>query len=62
MNYHSFLYHFYWEVPLFSCMGIFFQASMGKPFRPLLVVAPTQLRAWLQQYHNQCQEILHHVR
>ncbi|XP_052051020.1 zinc phosphodiesterase ELAC protein 2 isoform X2 [Apodemus sylvaticus] len=36
-------------------------ASLGKPFQPLLVVAPTQLRAWLQQYHNQCQEILHHI-
>uniref|UniRef100_A0A8D2AUM7 Zinc phosphodiesterase ELAC protein 2 n=1 Tax=Sciurus vulgaris TaxID=55149 RepID=A0A8D2AUM7_SCIVU len=35
--------------------------SLGKPFHPLLVVAPTQLRAWLQQYHNQCQEVLHHV-
>ncbi|KAL1779395.1 zinc phosphodiesterase ELAC protein 2 [Sigmodon hispidus] len=35
--------------------------SLGKPFQPLLVVAPTQLRAWLQQYHNQCQEILHHI-
>ncbi|XP_027630747.1 zinc phosphodiesterase ELAC protein 2 [Tupaia chinensis] len=37
-------------------------ASLGEPFRPLLVVAPTQLKPWLQQYHNQCQEILHHVR
>ncbi|XP_006901872.1 PREDICTED: zinc phosphodiesterase ELAC protein 2 [Elephantulus edwardii] len=36
-------------------------ASLGKPLRPLLVVAPTQLRAWLQQYHDRCQEILHHV-
>lgn len=36
-------------------------SSMGKPFCPLLVVAPTQLKAWLQQYHNQCQQILHHV-
>ncbi|KAL2765866.1 zinc phosphodiesterase ELAC protein 2 isoform 3 [Daubentonia madagascariensis] len=36
-------------------------ASLGKPLHPLLVVAPTQLKAWLQQYHNQCQEILHHV-
>ncbi|XP_005067677.1 zinc phosphodiesterase ELAC protein 2 isoform X2 [Mesocricetus auratus] len=35
--------------------------SLGKPFQPLLVVAPTQLRPWLQQYHNQCQEILHHI-
>ncbi|KAF6093501.1 elaC ribonuclease Z 2 [Phyllostomus discolor] len=36
-------------------------ASLGKPFHPLLVVAPTQLRPWLQQYHNQCQQVLHHV-
>ncbi|XP_058139441.1 zinc phosphodiesterase ELAC protein 2 isoform X2 [Dasypus novemcinctus] len=36
-------------------------ASLGKPFHPLLVVAPAQLRPWLQQYHNQCQQILHHV-
>ncbi|EHB11816.1 Zinc phosphodiesterase ELAC protein 2 [Heterocephalus glaber] len=36
-------------------------ASLGKPFHPLLVVAPTQLRPWLEQYHNHCQEVLHHV-
>ncbi|XP_063097873.1 zinc phosphodiesterase ELAC protein 2 isoform X2 [Cavia porcellus] len=36
-------------------------ASLGKPFRPLLVVAPMQLRPWLQQYHRQCQEVLHHI-
>ncbi|KAM6164067.1 zinc phosphodiesterase ELAC protein 2 [Rhynchocyon petersi] len=36
-------------------------ASQGKPAHPLLVVAPTQLWAWLQQYHEKCQEILHHV-
>ncbi|KAB0367681.1 hypothetical protein FD755_021005 [Muntiacus reevesi] len=36
-------------------------ASLGRPCHPLLVVAPTQLRAWLQQYHNQCQPLLHHV-
>ncbi|XP_073902957.1 zinc phosphodiesterase ELAC protein 2 isoform X2 [Castor canadensis] len=36
-------------------------ASLGKPFLPLLVVAPTQLRPWLHQYHNQCQEVLHHI-
>ncbi|XP_061030617.1 zinc phosphodiesterase ELAC protein 2 isoform X2 [Eubalaena glacialis] len=35
--------------------------SLGKPCQPLLVVAPTQLRAWLQQYHTQCQPLLHHV-
>ncbi|XP_045149398.1 zinc phosphodiesterase ELAC protein 2 isoform X1 [Echinops telfairi] len=33
-------------------------ASLGQPLHPLLVVAPTQLRAWLQQYHNTCQGIL----
>ncbi|VFV27607.1 zinc phosphodiesterase elac protein 2 [Lynx pardinus] len=36
-------------------------ASLGRPCHPLPVVAPTQLRAWLQQYHHQCQRILHHV-
>ncbi|XP_019497046.1 PREDICTED: zinc phosphodiesterase ELAC protein 2 isoform X1 [Hipposideros armiger] len=36
-------------------------ASLGKPFCPLMVVAPTQLKPWLQQYHNQCQPLLHHV-
>lgn len=41
---------------------LLFQASLGKPFHPLLVVAPTQLKPWLQQYHNQCQQVLHHVR
>uniref|UniRef100_A0A8D1CBJ1 Zinc phosphodiesterase ELAC protein 2 n=1 Tax=Sus scrofa TaxID=9823 RepID=A0A8D1CBJ1_PIG len=36
-------------------------ASLGRPLRPLLVVAPTQLRTWLQQYHNHCQQVLQHV-
>ncbi|XP_066120355.1 LOW QUALITY PROTEIN: zinc phosphodiesterase ELAC protein 2 [Saccopteryx bilineata] len=36
-------------------------AALGEPFRPLLVVAPTQLRPWLQQYHNQCQRVLQHI-
>ncbi|XP_054391445.1 zinc phosphodiesterase ELAC protein 2 isoform X2 [Pongo abelii] len=36
-------------------------ASLGKPLHPLLVIAPSQLKAWLQQYHNQCQEVLHHI-
>lgn len=38
------------------------QASLGKPCPPLLVVAPTQLKAWLQLYHNQCQQLLQHVK
>uniref|UniRef100_A0A2R8ZD23 Zinc phosphodiesterase ELAC protein 2 n=1 Tax=Pan paniscus TaxID=9597 RepID=A0A2R8ZD23_PANPA len=42
-------------------LDFLFQASLGKPFHPLLVVAPNQLKAWLQQYHNQCQEVLHHI-
>ncbi|XP_054367021.1 zinc phosphodiesterase ELAC protein 2 isoform X3 [Mirounga angustirostris] len=36
-------------------------ASLGKPCPPLLVVAPTQLKAWLHMYHNQCQQLLQHV-
>ncbi|XP_039083234.1 zinc phosphodiesterase ELAC protein 2 [Hyaena hyaena] len=36
-------------------------ASLGRPCPPLLVVAPTQLKAWLQQYHHQCQRVLQHV-
>ncbi|XP_006863574.1 PREDICTED: zinc phosphodiesterase ELAC protein 2 [Chrysochloris asiatica] len=36
-------------------------ASLGKPMCPLLVVAPSQLRPWLQQYNDKCQEILHLV-
>ncbi|XP_029782577.1 zinc phosphodiesterase ELAC protein 2 isoform X2 [Suricata suricatta] len=35
--------------------------SLGRPCPPLLVVAPTQLKAWLQQYHRQCQRVLQHV-
>lgn len=38
------------------------QASLGKPCAPLLVVAPTQLQAWLRLYHDQCQRLLQHVR
>ncbi|XP_074081255.1 zinc phosphodiesterase ELAC protein 2 isoform X2 [Macrotis lagotis] len=33
-------------------------ASMGKSSSPLLLIAPTQVMMWLQQYHDHCQEIL----
>ncbi|XP_068932917.1 zinc phosphodiesterase ELAC protein 2 isoform X1 [Petaurus breviceps papuanus] len=33
-------------------------ASVGKPFSPLLLIAPTQVMTWMQQYHAHCQEIL----
>ncbi|XP_001373514.3 zinc phosphodiesterase ELAC protein 2 isoform X4 [Monodelphis domestica] len=33
-------------------------ASMGKSSSPLLLIAPTQVMTWLQQYHDHCQEIL----
>ncbi|XP_051851542.1 zinc phosphodiesterase ELAC protein 2 [Antechinus flavipes] len=33
-------------------------ASVGKSSIPLLLVAPTQVMTWLQQYHDHCQEIL----
>lgn len=44
-----------------ATLMLLFQTSLGKPFCPLLVVAPTQLKPWLQQYHNQCQPLLHHI-
>uniref|UniRef100_A0A8C3T6K5 Zinc phosphodiesterase ELAC protein 2 n=1 Tax=Chelydra serpentina TaxID=8475 RepID=A0A8C3T6K5_CHESE len=36
-------------------------ASLGQPSSPLLLIAPTQIMAWLHQYHDNCQEILGHV-
>ncbi|XP_038227945.1 zinc phosphodiesterase ELAC protein 2 isoform X2 [Dermochelys coriacea] len=36
-------------------------ASLGQPSSPLLLIAPTQIMAWLHQYNNNCQEILGHV-
>ncbi|KAI1884252.1 hypothetical protein AGOR_G00224530 [Albula goreensis] len=35
--------------------------SEGKPFSPIYLVAPGQIMPWLHQYHDHCQEILHHV-
>ncbi|KAM4662627.1 zinc phosphodiesterase ELAC protein 2 [Discoglossus pictus] len=35
--------------------------AAGKPFSPVLVVGPTLLMTWLNQYHDHCQEILHHI-
>ncbi|KAL8211638.1 UNVERIFIED_CONTAM: hypothetical protein K2H54_004606 [Gekko kuhli] len=35
--------------------------SQGRPYSPLLLVAPTQLMTWLHQYNDHCQEILGHV-
>ncbi|XP_044531116.1 zinc phosphodiesterase ELAC protein 2 [Gracilinanus agilis] len=32
--------------------------SLGKPSSPLLLIAPTQVMTWLQQYNDHCQEIL----
>ncbi|XP_043819231.1 zinc phosphodiesterase ELAC protein 2 isoform X2 [Dromiciops gliroides] len=32
--------------------------SLGKSPSPLLLIAPTQVMIWLQQYHDHCQEIL----
>ncbi|KAJ8251752.1 hypothetical protein GJAV_G00225060 [Gymnothorax javanicus] len=36
-------------------------AHMGIPFTPIYLVAPVQILFWLQQYHDHCQEILHHI-
>ncbi|XP_053566415.1 zinc phosphodiesterase ELAC protein 2 [Bombina bombina] len=35
--------------------------SAGKQFTPMLVVGPTILMTWLNQYHDHCQEILQHL-
>lgn len=37
-----------------------FQAALGKPLRPVYLVAPGQIMRWLQQYHEQCQEVVQH--
>nr|XP_020651971.1 zinc phosphodiesterase ELAC protein 2 isoform X1 [Pogona vitticeps] len=35
-------------------------ATLGKPYSPVLLIAPTILMAWLNQYSDHCQEILQH--
>ncbi|XP_014857955.1 PREDICTED: zinc phosphodiesterase ELAC protein 2 [Poecilia mexicana] len=35
-------------------------ANLGIPFSPVYLVAPVQILAWLGQYHDFCEEILHH--
>ncbi|XP_073516349.1 zinc phosphodiesterase ELAC protein 2 [Phyllobates terribilis] len=36
-------------------------ASLGKPFSPILVIGPTVLMTWLNQYNDSCQEVLHNI-
>ncbi|KAK1162202.1 zinc phosphodiesterase ELAC protein 2-like isoform X1 [Acipenser oxyrinchus oxyrinchus] len=35
--------------------------SLGRPFTPILLVAPLQIMTWLNQYHDHCQGILSHI-
>uniref|UniRef100_UPI00398F1774 zinc phosphodiesterase ELAC protein 2 n=1 Tax=Pristiophorus japonicus TaxID=55135 RepID=UPI00398F1774 len=35
--------------------------SLGKAFSPVLLVGPSQIMNWLNQYHDHCQEILRHI-
>ncbi|XP_067860410.1 zinc phosphodiesterase ELAC protein 2 isoform X2 [Heptranchias perlo] len=35
-------------------------SSLGKAFSPILLVSPSQIMNWLNQYHDHCQEILSH--
>ncbi|KAA8585514.1 hypothetical protein FQN60_004208 [Etheostoma spectabile] len=35
--------------------------TLGKAFSPIFLVAPVQLMTWLNQYHDSCEEILHHI-
>ncbi|XP_049600942.1 zinc phosphodiesterase ELAC protein 2 [Syngnathus scovelli] len=36
-------------------------ATLGKAWRPVLLLAPWDMMSWLRQYHAGCEEILHHV-
>ncbi|XP_077110736.1 zinc phosphodiesterase ELAC protein 2 isoform X2 [Ranitomeya variabilis] len=36
-------------------------ASLGKPFSPIMVIGPTILMTWLNQYNDSCQEVLHNI-
>ncbi|XP_034567599.1 zinc phosphodiesterase ELAC protein 2 isoform X2 [Notolabrus celidotus] len=35
--------------------------TLGKAFSPVFLVAPTSIMSWLNQYHYNCEEILHHI-
>ncbi|XP_074552533.1 zinc phosphodiesterase ELAC protein 2 [Halichoeres trimaculatus] len=35
--------------------------ALGKAFSPVYVVAPGPIMSWLNQYHYNCEEILHHI-
>lgn len=35
--------------------------TLGKPFSPISLVAPSQIMTWLSQYHDYCEEILNHI-
>ncbi|KAJ3600230.1 hypothetical protein NHX12_031216 [Muraenolepis orangiensis] len=37
-------------------------ATLGRPFSPVILVAPTQIMTWLKQFHHHCEEVLSHVR
>uniref|UniRef100_A0AAX7UXF1 Zinc phosphodiesterase ELAC protein 2 n=1 Tax=Astatotilapia calliptera TaxID=8154 RepID=A0AAX7UXF1_ASTCA len=40
---------------------LYLQATLGKPFSPIFLVAPVQIMTWLNQYHDYCEEILSHI-
>lgn len=35
--------------------------TLGKAFNPIYLVAPTDIMTWLHQYHDHCEEVLHHI-
>ncbi|XP_073435797.1 zinc phosphodiesterase ELAC protein 2 [Dendrobates tinctorius] len=35
--------------------------SLGKPFSPIMVIGPTILMTWINQYNDNCQEVLHKI-
>uniref|UniRef100_A0A669BHD7 Zinc phosphodiesterase ELAC protein 2 n=1 Tax=Oreochromis niloticus TaxID=8128 RepID=A0A669BHD7_ORENI len=44
-----------------SVSHLYLQATLGKPFSPIFLVAPVQIMTWLNQYHDCCEEILSHI-
>ncbi|XP_019745505.1 zinc phosphodiesterase ELAC protein 2 [Hippocampus comes] len=36
-------------------------ATLGKAWSPVLLLAPRDMLSWLRQYHDGCEEILHHI-
>uniref|UniRef100_UPI0037E7E955 zinc phosphodiesterase ELAC protein 2 isoform X1 n=3 Tax=Semicossyphus pulcher TaxID=241346 RepID=UPI0037E7E955 len=36
-------------------------AALGKAFSPVYLLGPTSIMTWLNQYHDHCEKIVHHI-